>query len=271
MSRVLPFARVFAACCPLLAAFAAQLSNIEPTQVTEAAPLSPLVFRQYAVNLREVPPQPTFQAHFDFMNRGDHPVRITNLDPSCGCLRPVLHGDKTEYEPGETGRFYVTMHTANVAPGPHGYSVDVEYSGREQHTESLAFRITLPQKKLSVEPAEVFFYQLSGEAGEQTIHVTDYRGGRPLNVTAAHCDSEVVTVEILPAGQDDDGNPRVPLRISVPEGVPPGRQTALVKIETDDPEFRRVYAAVLVEGPAITPVGFESEKLPTPIPPEGGR
>lgn len=271
MSRVLPFARILAALCPVIGAFAAQLSGVESTDMAAAAPLPPLVFRQYAVNLRDVPPRPTFQAHFDFMNRGDHPVTITNLDPSCGCLRPVLHGEKRVYQPGETGRFYVTMHTANVSPGPHGYSVDVEYSAQQDHRESVAFRITLPQKKLSVEPAEVFFYQLSGEAGEQTIYVTDYRGDRPLNVTAVHCESEVVTVEILPAESDDKGNPRVPLRISVPEGVPPGRQTALVKIDTDDPEFQRVYAAVLVEGPSITPAGYESAELPAPIPPSADR
>jgi len=243
---------------PFCAAIMAHSWSTSPGAISGAEPLPPLAFDQYAVNLREVAARPVIQAHFDFVNHGKKPVTITKLDPSCGCLAPEPYGDKWVYEPGERGRFYVSMRTANERPGPHAYSVDVHYEDSDSYAETVTFRLTLPEKKLSVEPPEIYFYQLSGADDERTIHVTDYRG-MSTNVTGASCTLDDVSVEVLPGETDDEGHARTPIRISVPGHVEPGRRTGYLVIQTDDPDFQRVFAAVLVEGPSeVQPASFES-------------
>ncbi|MFG0333020.1 MAG: DUF1573 domain-containing protein, partial [Maioricimonas sp. JB049] len=157
--------------------------------------LAPLSFRQYAVNLRKVPARPVIPAHFEFINRGRTPLKITELEPSCGCLNPRLEGDKQIFQPGEVGRFYVRVATANETPGPKHYTIRVKYDAPEPAEELLTFRLELPQRKISVEPAEVYFYQLNGQPEQRTIHVTDYRGG-DLAIEAAESSSELVAVTV---------------------------------------------------------------------------
>jgi hypothetical protein len=304
MPRLLLALLLAAACAPFAAACLARATVVAPVPVGDAAARPPLAFDQYAVNLRQVPPRPVIQAHFGFTNRGTRPVTITRLEPSCGCLNPRLVRDQRTYHPGEMGRFYVAVHTANESPGPHAYTVKVHYlecglgngeCGMEQsdsalraphsapdaatsdlrppisadpgaseqpqrHEQLVTFRLALPEQKVSVEPAEVYFYQLTGEPDERTIYVTDYRGGR-LEVTGAACTSELVSLEVLPPETDERGNHRTPIRVSVPGDVPPGREEARITIATSDPEFARVYAAVLIQGPAaIVPVGYDREE-----------
>lgn len=44
---------------------------------------------------------------FKFKITGDKPVRITNIEPSCGCLEAM--SPKSEYQPGESGELNATM------------------------------------------------------------------------------------------------------------------------------------------------------------------
>ena len=193
----------------------------------------------------------------DFTNRGDQPVQITRLLASCGCLNPQLYDGQTYYEPGERGRFYITLQTANESPGPHGYTVKVQYEDDRPREETVAFSLILPERKVSVEPPEVYFYQLSGEPSEQIIYVTDYRD-TGLRVLAAASRLELLSVQVLPAEHDEAGHRRTPIRLRVPGDVPPGRHTGLVTITTTDPDFRELYAAILVHGPTeVRPASFE--------------
>jgi hypothetical protein len=257
MPRFLSSYLIAVAGSPFVAAVIASVLPESPCEL-DAAPSRPaLAFDQYAVDFREVPLRPVIQAHFDFTNRSDQPVNITQLEPSCGCLDPKLYGNQTHYEPGERGRFYVTLHTANESPGLHDYTITLRYRDEQPREETLAFRLTLPERKVSVEPPEVYFYQLSGEPAEQVIYVTDYRDSG-LEVVSARCTSDLVSVEVLPPESDSEGHRRTPIRLSVPGIVPAGRNTALVTIATTGPDFRELYAAVLVHGPStIQPVGFD--------------
>ena len=259
MSKLRTHLLTIAALTPFAAALCATSLPSAPGTVPPATALPPLAFDQYAVNFREVPPRPVIQAHFDFTNRGDRPVQITRLLPSCGCLNPQLYDGQTHFEPGERGRFYITLQTANESPGPHGYTVAVQYDDGQPREETVAFSLILPERKVSVEPPEVYFYQLSGEPSEQIIYVTDYRD-TGLRVLAAASRLEQLSVEVLPAEHDEQGHRRTPIRLRVPGDVPPGRHTGLVTITTTDPDFRELYAAILVHGPTeVRPASFETE------------
>lgn len=257
MSRMLTLGLACAALAPFCLAIAAHVGGAPAAPIHNPPDLPPLAFEQYAVNLGEVALRPVIPAHFDFTNTGDAPVTITKFDPSCGCLNPQLVGDKKVYAPGERGRFYVSVRTANESAGPHAYTVGVHYADSRPHEDTVTFRLALPERKVSVEPPEIYFYQLTGEPDSRVIYVTDYRGSG-LEVLEASCSLDFVTVEALPREQDEEGNPRTPIRISVAGDVPPGRVIRAVKIRTNDPEFEQLHAAVLVQGPeSIQRAGFD--------------
>jgi hypothetical protein len=218
--------------------------------VSAARERAPLAFSQYGVSYGEIRPYPLVEAYYTFENLGNEPVSIDDVTPSCGCLRWELHGDQRTFAPGERGRLTVRLFTANEQPGEHSYAIDVRSRDQRTHAEQLMFRVTLPDRKVSVEPREVYFYQLHGQADERLVYVTDYREDAtgPIEVTSASSTSDQVTVTVLPAEVDDAGRPRVPLRLSVPAEVAPGREIGHIVIETTDPLFRKITLPVLVQG-----------------------
>lgn len=264
MNRRLSSAFPFLSLLPFCVALVSAAGTPSPRPMADPAPLSPLAFQQYSVNLREVRPQPVIPAYFNFTNRGDQPIRITALEASCGCLTPQLHDrhlpesrqdDPATFLPGERGRFYVAVRTANEQPGPHAWTVNVRYEDSEPHEELLVLRMTLPEKKLSVEPAELIFYPAPGRSESQTTYVTDFRDGE-IDVLEADCQIDFLQVEVLPRETDERGQSRVPVRVTVPADFPPGRHTGILSLRTSDTEFERIYAAVLVHGQSpIQPVG----------------
>lgn len=243
---------------PFFAALVGHFVAVRPVPMADAAPRPPLAFNQYTLDLRTVPPRPLVREHFDFTNVGTGPLSITELEPSCACLNPQLRGDKRVYAPGERGRFYVFMQTAREQPGPHSYTVTVKYADPQPREVVVEFRLTLPEMKVTLDPPEVYFYQLSGADDERTIHVSDRRG-RQLKVLAADCSLEGVRVEVQSPEMSPDGEERTPLKVFVPGEYAPGRHKGYINIVTDDPEFKELRAAILVEGPSVRQVGLETE------------
>ncbi|MFO1092573.1 MAG: DUF1573 domain-containing protein [Planctomycetaceae bacterium] len=244
------------AAVPFLAAIVAHWAPTALTPIAAAPARPSLAFDQYLVDLREVSPRPVVPAHFNFTNTSGKPIQITKLVASCGCLNPQLYRKKDTYAPGERGRFYVTMRTANEEPGPHSYSVTVKYDDGQPHEETVQFRVVLPKLKVNVEPAEVYFYQLSGADDERTIYVSDRRG-KNIEVQGAACTLEGVKVDVLPPETDTDGYARVPIKVSVPGTYAPGRHIGYITIATNDPEFDTLHAAILIEGAKVQQASAE--------------
>ncbi len=193
---------------------------------------------------------PVIDAHFDFVNRSGEPVEVLGLRPSCNCLQPHLLGDRTIYQPGEAGRFHIQVRTANEPSGPQDYVVEMDYKGADEkvYSELVIFRVTLPELKVTVEPPEIFFYQLSGEAGTQTIHVTDFRD-EPLQVTEVVCDSPHASFVVGEPVVDEHGRSTTPIQINIAEGLPPMREITFINIHTSDEEFSQLQIPMLIHGP----------------------
>lgn len=242
--------------------FLAVGSQLWPSRVANLpAPTGrpPLAFDQYVVNFHEVPVRPEIDAFFQFTNRSEKPVRITKIVPSCGCLNPRLYDGKETYEPGERGRFTLVVKTAREQPGPKEYTARVQYESEGiAYEETMALRLVLPKHKITVEPSEVYFYQLTGQPDSRTIHVVDTRGGR-LEVKKATINSSDARVTLGRAELDDDGRRRFPIRIDVAGEVPPGRNVAIIEIETSDAEFSLLKVPVLIQGQAngVVPASAE--------------
>jgi len=66
-----------------------------------------LVFESTAVRVPCAPSEDSAELIFKFKNKGDKPVRVLELDISCGCLQAEV--DKAEYKPGESGHVKAIM------------------------------------------------------------------------------------------------------------------------------------------------------------------
>ncbi|SFI33535.1 DUF1573 domain-containing protein [Planctomicrobium piriforme] len=246
-NRLAAASLVLAGLCPLLFACAATPRIPLGRSLDGSKPLPPLAFRQYAVNLREIPATGRIAVPFSFWNRSNQPIEILKLDPSCGCLAPKLLGDRKSYIPGSQGMFEVHVETARETPGPQLYTVDVNYTdGQTTHTDQLTFRLTVPERNVIVTPPELYFYQLSEKPLTSEIRVTDHRG-KNLNVVEAISMTPYVSLEIKPKEQSADSS-STPITVSVAGRVPAGSQTSYVTIRTDDPDFPVIKVPVFLQG-----------------------
>lgn len=237
------------AALPCLLAVIAHARPVSPAPIAAAAERPPLAFDQYTVNLHEVALQPVISAFFQFTNRGDKPIQITKVDPSCGCITPRLYEGKKDYAPGERGRFTVGVKTEREQAGPKEYLTKVEYVADGQtYEETLALRVTLPKQKVTIDPPEVYFYQLTGQPDSRTIYVVDTRGGQ-LEVESAEINSPHAQVTVGRLEVDDEGRRRYPIRIDVAGEVPTGKHPCRVIIKTNDEDFDTIQASVMIFGP----------------------
>ena len=250
------FATLIAA-APFLMALAVQMfpERITPVEAAPAPP--PLAFDQYSVDLGLSPPAPVVRARFEFTNTGDQPVTISELQPSCGCLDPRLTRDIRTYLPGERGRFDVKLETANEEPGPHMFTVTVKYEDSQPHEDTVVFRVTLPEQKVTVDPPELVFYQLNGEDSEATVYISDHRDGE-IDVLAAEATVPGVHVEVLAVETGPDGRNRTPIRLTVPGASDVGVHRGWVKVETGDVEFSRLAVPLYVEWAGVRPASLET-------------
>ncbi|MEZ5943774.1 MAG: DUF1573 domain-containing protein [Planctomycetaceae bacterium] len=253
------------------------LSSRAPAGRTfQSVQVSAFTFDQFHVNLGEVPAQSTIPIHFGFENRGDHPVRIVEIKPSCGCLKPrVLNeqfADVTSkaIPPGMRGEIYVEVATATEEPGNHQYSVDISYDDGAARTETLRFKLDIPTQKVLVEPSQLLFYQLSGTEDSRDITVTDARGG-DLTVLSAELSRPLEGVELMvnERQKTDNGFWASTISVNISAEVPVERQSAFVVLNTNDTDFPVLRVPLMVQGwkqteQASPPVQLSAPALPSP-------
>lgn len=237
---------------PCLAALSAAALPTPPPPKLPARTVPPLAFDQYGVSYPVIGPQPVVEADFTFQNLGRHELTIDDVEPSCGCLRWHLQGNRRTYRPGERGCLTVRLFTANEQPGPHHYTLTVATRGERPQREVLTFRVTLPDRKVTVDPPEVYFYQLHGRTDTRTVYVTDHRqeGAASLRILAAECRSKHIEVEVGEPEVSASGPTRIPVRLTAAAHVPPGREITYLQLTTDAPDFPRIAVPVLIEGPS---------------------
>lgn len=246
ISRQLRGLLAMAALSPFVFAVAVRWIGTEPAPVQAGPDRPALAFRQYLVDLGKVPPSPVVGAKFRFENRGKKPVHISNLVPSCGCLAPRLA--KREFAPGESGEIILPVKTPNEPAGLREYTVTVHYTDPAPREERLTFRVTLPEKRITLRPRSLAFYQLGTRSSMRDIYLTDYpKIG--LKITQVECDSKYVTVQARKADYDEYGHPRHPVTVTVSGNVAPGKHRAVVTIHTDHPEYRRLQVPLIIMGP----------------------
>jgi hypothetical protein len=184
-------ALIAAACLPFIASLGFCSVERAPRKPAVIPERPALVFDQYFVNLSDLHNAARVEAWFHFKNHGKAPAKITNLEPSCGCLDPKV--EKRTYMPGEECEFPLGVLMTREKPGPHDYSLKIDYEDPQPRSVTIAFKVVV-RREVTVRPHALQFWQDgTAEMPKQSITVTDMRP-TPFRVTGAMCKSPYVKV-----------------------------------------------------------------------------
>ena len=230
---------------PCLWATVVQVRGSIPTPVAPAPKRAALAFTQRLVDLGTVAPSEEVLAHFDFINRGEEAVKILELVPSCGCLQPTM--SRKLYYPGQAGHFELRVQTANQTAGQKEYHVTVKYADPEPQEVDLTFRVNLPENQVFIRPRALAIYQLSDQPMREKVEIVDRRG-KSLNIVRVDCTrSQVAQVEMGESDVDDNGHARNRLWVNVPGNLPEAKVHAMIRVYTDDPDYRMLRVPLIIE------------------------
>lgn len=220
-----------------------------PVSITSNRPA--LVFESYLADQSRVVAEsrPVISVDFHFRNQGRETVKITSIEPSCGCLSPRL--SSTQIEPGQVGRITLPIRTVNEPAGLREYMVNVHYVDPQPRTVSITWRVQLPEKKLLIEPRVLMI--LGDIVGDEIlpIRISDFRPGKtttPLRIT------EIATapsaIEASVGGQtagDEVSETTINVRFS--QNLPPGKHRGLITVRTEDPDYPSLHIPVIAGRP----------------------
>lgn len=196
--------------------------------------LPALVFDQYAVDLRQI--EPTSEAHaiFVFRNRSNHVVEIDEVEPSCGCLTPII--EPRTVAAGESGRIVLRIQPANESPGPHQYHAYVRYRDSLPREVKLLFKVVIPDQQVLVRPPALIVYFSGDETVSHELKVIDRR---PAPCTVTHVETTHPLVHAVIGRREiaADGQVEQQIRVLIEPTVRIGEmQSAVVTIHTNDPQ-----------------------------------
>lgn len=226
-------------------------TGFRPVPLSIPSPKRPsLAFAQYAVDLKMIRPTSVEQAFFVFHNRGTEPVRITKVEPSCGCLTPQLQGVRDNIvEPGSSGRVIFRMQPANSTPGPHQYTINVSYTDPEPREVQLLLKLEIPATLWVSPPAVNVFHPKGATPTIQEFTITDGRG-KPFEITDVSINTDLVDVAIGESSRSNTGLFQQSVKAVIAADLPAGRNMFLLRIQTTDPEIPELRVPIRLEGPS---------------------
>ena len=194
-----------------------------------------LAWEKTEIELRPKPGEENAVATFKYSNKGDKPVRITNVKSSCGCTVPALK--KNDVAPGESGEITATFNIGNRT-GTQVKTVAVQTDDPSQPMHNLVLKAVIPEM-LQVQPA--FVYWETGEAVKpKTITV---RAGKDVAVGTVAVTSS--SPDFSTKVEKRDGGEFL---IHVEPKDTTAQLSATLTIKTDLP--KAFYASARVTGPS---------------------
>jgi hypothetical protein len=200
-----------------------------------------LVCEEAQVTLGAVKAGPPLCHRFTFVNRSRETVEITQVQPSCGCLKPKLA--EKRLRPGESGVLVLEVNTLTSPAGPNAWRVQLFYScGGKLCDLTLALRATVVTE-ITMRPAALVLQTETSVSS--TITLTDGRP-TPLTPTGVRTSSPMLRAELRESLRDANGRKVVPVRVDVESGFPEGRHDETLQIFTSDPEYPELRVPVTV-------------------------
>jgi hypothetical protein len=238
------------ALCPIALAVVFH-AGIRPQPLSIENPQLPaLAFHQYAVDLRKIHQTTETQAYFDFENRGTETVHINKMEPSCGCLLPRLQGGRDgDIPPGERGRIVLRMQPANSTPGPHQYTITVNYTDPEPREAVLTLKLVIPETYMSITPPALMVYHPEGSQPTMAEFTITNGNGKPFDVTDISVNSDLVEAVIGERHLTPDGKFQQTVTASISGELPPGKLQVLMRISTTNTDVPELRVPMLLQGP----------------------
>lgn len=238
---------VAAALLPFLWSVVVHSGNA-PVPLAISPPERPaLAFRQYAVDLGLIQPTSEARGTFLFVNNGKANVQIKGITPSCSCLEPRM--DKMTFASGEEGRIVLRVQPANESAGSKELFADVSYSDPLPRDVRLTFKLQIPERQMTVTPSSLMFYHPKGsEPTTSTFTVADGRK-KPFDITEVDVTSDLATAvigerSVLPTGEWSQT-----VHVTVRGELPEGKRHALLRIRTNDLDYRELRVPLMLIGP----------------------
>jgi Protein of unknown function (DUF1573) len=197
-------------------------------------------------------PQPTVQVGevrgglplaqvFHFRNTGTTPIDITDVRPSCGCLRPRL--DRRSILPGEEGAVLMEVNTLTQPDGLRQWRVTLGYRDNGQDRELSLSVLATVVSELLLEPAAVV---LSAEtACGHDLTLTEKRP-LPLTITAVQTTRPELVVRLGQPVQAKDRTWTRTIQVEATEAFPEGRHEEMIQLFSNDAEFRELKIPVSI-------------------------
>jgi hypothetical protein len=189
------------------------------------------------VNAGEVRSGASLRHVFRIVNRGSETIEVLDVRSSCGCLSPKL--DKRLIASGEEAILPVDVNTLRQGDGPHTWQIHIRYVEAGQPGDLAVVLAARIVSEIRIEPPALAVVTDSGASHRLTL--TDRRP-RPLAVTGVESSSPHIRPRLVEAGTS-----KATIQVEITPDCPEGRQTAVVRIRTDDPTYRELDVPVTVE------------------------
>lgn len=208
--------------------------------VLAAIAANPLSVDRNQVDRGTVKIGPPLSQSFQLNNHGPHPIVITDVGSTCGCLAPKL--DRRELPPGGRAQLTIEVNTLSQPAGPIRWTTRVNYRhGEECKSLDLDVRAHLISE-IKVEPAAVAFNIRQTRSVDVVVHDTR---PKPFRITGVGTSLSNVKAEVL--GNKDQ---RHHIRLTATTDGPAGVQSAFAWFTTDDPAYPQIKIPVTVNVPA---------------------
>ena len=180
---------------------------------------------------------------FTFHNETKRSLKISSVNTSCSCQAVQL--DKVLYLPGEAGRFVVRLDPSSQSPGPHSYTVTVDY----ENPDLLPARLRLRARNgvdLAL-PSQLTIAASGSRDASASLLLVDYRE-KPLKVQSTELSSPYLQIEQIASPSVYDGGWKFLYRVTAHGSlIPRGSHSFHVLFKTDDPEHPALRTNVLVD------------------------
>jgi len=206
-----------------------------------------LVWENPEVDLHPTLSDKTAVAHFKYKNTGDKPIKITQVQPSCGCTTAAPPKDPVA--PGGSGEIVATFNIGDRT-GEQTKTIQVRTDEPNAQGTALTLKATIP-RLLEYTPA-FLYWRLGEEHAPKTIEVKI--GDFP--VTKLDVTSSDPAIKIESAAVPNEKA----FRITVTPGAGDHPINAALKIQPDFPKDapKTFYANVRVDAPGAAngPIRF---------------
>jgi hypothetical protein len=196
----------------------------------------------------------TLSRRFTFINRSLVPIEITDVQTTCGCLKPTL--TKRVFQPGEQGEVVLEVRTLALSQGRQSWRARLSYRDAASVGELELSIVGDVQTEVLVQPAALV---LPAEIGSHEITVTDLRA-RQLTVTGADAGGRL-GAKVAGMRIDELGRHVQAVRLEVPADWPEGRHELLVHVYTNDPDYRELTVPVTVVKKSRSHVGASPSEV----------